>query len=237
MKKVLRTAMIFVLYSTNAFTTSDSLDSTLDVAPLCVRAITENDAPLLQGIMDHCYQEGLPANAQTYTSNMMKRAQTGNPLTCYFFQDPTSTETTHAAVGFGRMPITGYKADEHADILNHFIDLGVLRKKDEQSGLEEDNLERIENRGLGVILPMLPLELSAQYKLCVLGKAKELFQTLANEGSTLPIENTKPHQLIGLFHPDDPLVSLMTEAGFTATSKEGFEKFYNKPRIILHMTL
>lgn len=237
MKKILKTAVALALCGTNVLATSECLEEIAPQVSLSMREIGEQDGPDLQHIMDGCYQEGLPASADTYTSNMIKRAQTGNPFTCYFFHDINSPDTTRAAVGFGRMPATGYKAEEHADILNHFIDLGVLRKKDEQAGLDQENLERIENRGVGVILPMLPLGLSAEYKLCVLKQAKALFETFATDGKTLPIENTQPHQLIGLFHPDDTLVPLMGEAGFTLTIKEGFKEFYNKPRVVVHAGL
>lgn len=237
MIKILQTAVVLAFCGTNVLATSECLEETSPQISLSTRAIGEQDAPHLQNIMNACFQEGLPASAESYTSNMVKRAETGNAFTCYFFHDTSSPETTQAAVGFGRMPASGYKAAEHADILTHFIDLGVLRKKDEQAGLDEANLERIENRGVGVILPMLPLALSAQYKLCVLKQAKALFESFATEGKTLPIEKTQPHQLIGLFHPDDTLIPLMLEAGFTLTIKEGFDAFYNKNRIMVHASL
>lgn len=141
-------------------------------------------------------------------------------------------------IHFGRMPtLAKYDPVKHAAIIEQFMALGVTQKKDAAGGLELDNIERVDNRGLAHMLPILKDGLEEEVVVSVLNATFAFAKKMADQGFNLPIEETKPHQLIGLFSPEDPLLSLFKRAGFEVTENAGFYEFYNKDRVMVHTRL
>lgn len=160
-----------------------------------------------------------------------------NLFHCYKVSHPKAGDI--GFIHFGRMPsVAKYDPVKHAAIIEQFMTLGVTQKKDPAKGLEPENIERIANRGLAQVLPILRDGLSEDIAVGVFNAAYTFAQSMAGEEYTLPIEGTNPHQLIGLFAPEDPLLPFFEKAGFAITMNEGFVEFYPpKQRVMIHKPL
>ncbi|MBY0291974.1 MAG: hypothetical protein K2W92_01635, partial [Alphaproteobacteria bacterium] len=146
-------------------------------------------------------------------------------------------------VQFGRMPSKGYAEGieghphAHHPIIEKWISLGITQKVDPEGSLGDDNIERIENRGLAMILPLFSVEANDSQRRGAIETSFEFVRQLRERQSLLPVESTLPHAAMSLFHPADPNVQRFTENGFDGDSNPEFGWFYPQEGIPQPRTL
>lgn len=208
----------------------------VQTSSLSARYIEPADSEDINNIASQSYPEGLPADSVEWAKNLVKRRMGGNfyggLMVNTLENDPV------AVIGFGRMPVLNYDA-KHTDIIDTFLGFGVIERLDSGSGQEyaKENFKRVDNFGVGVMLPMIPTQLTLKQKTDVLELGSSVFQFLKNQEQLLPLENTLPHDLIGLFSPQDPLLENFRSIGFNVIEKPGFFGFYDKNRVMVHRVL
>ncbi len=199
------------------------------------RSIADGDAPMINEIASQCtYKEGLPGTPTTWAQNLIKRQETVRSYSGLLLE---STDG-NGFLGFGRMTTVDYDS-KFVDIIETYLSFGITRliAPEAEDKYAKGNIARVDNNGLGFILPILPESLGEESRQEALKIGVEAFQLLKNNGHTLPVEKTVPTHLIGLFHPDDSLIPLLESVGFDIIRKEGFFGYYDKPRVIAHIEL
>lgn len=141
-------------------------------------------------------------------------------------------------VQFGRMPTVGYdegvegQPTAHHPIIRKYMSLGITRKKDPEGGLNKENIESIKegdiSRGVSFILPIFNSEVLPEHKIGAVEACYEFVCELTKQGKLLPVEKTKPHVIMSLFHPQDFTIKAFAENGFDVDNDPGFGWFYPK---------
>lgn len=245
--KLLKPSVIMAAFAffsgVNAMDTSITLDRDAEIptirvqtATFSARYIEPTDIGSIVDLTSRSYPEGLPSDPSKWASNLIDRRNSGNYYGCFIVE--TSEEQPLAAVGFGRMPVLNYEP-KFTDIMDTYLDFGIIERVDPSrvQDYAKENFRRVSNLGLGVMLPIVPTHLPSEQKIDILKLGTDVFQFLKNEGQELPIEKTLPHDLIGLFSPQDPLVESFQSIGFNVIKKEGFFGFYDKERVMVHKVL
>lgn len=98
-------------------------------------------------------------------------------------------------------------------------------------------LEQVNNFGIQMIVPVIPLSLSSEKKDDILRMTFDISKTFKEKGHLLPIEGHVPHDVIALLHPEDSLIQNFENVGFKLIKKEGFYGYYDKRRVMLHNVL
>ncbi len=167
-----------------------------------------------------------------------------NPYHLYTLSYQGKEEEKTSSLGFvqfGRMPTLGYpegteeNPTAHHEILKKWMELGITTQINETEGFKKDNFERIENRGLAVILPLFNYGLLKEEKISSIEACYKLvckMTNLAKESGQakdlLPIEKTLPHYVISLFDSEDDNIDYFQKNGFSVDKNEGFGWFYPK---------
>jgi len=202
---------------------------------IAFRSIASGDDATIAEIASQCeFKEGFPANPTTWAQNFITRQEKGNPYSGLVLESPEGK----GFLCFGRMPTLDYDP-KFTDIIETYLSFGITRliNPEEEDKYAKSNIARVDNRGLGLILPILPESLGEESRREALKIGFSVFQFLKTQGFTLPIETTVPARLIGLFHPDDALVPFFESVGFQTIKKEGFSGYYDKPRVMVHREL
>lgn len=202
---------------------------------IAFHSITSGDDVTIAEIVSKCeFKEGFPANPTTWAQNLITRQEKGNPYSGLVLEGPEGK----GFLCFGRMPTLDYDP-KFTDIIETYLGFGITRliNPEEQDKYAKSNIARVDNRGLGLILPILPESLGEESRREALKIGFSVFQFLKTKEFKLPIETTVPTHLIGLFHPDDSLVPLFESVGFQTLQKEGFSGYYDKPRVMVHREL
>jgi hypothetical protein len=137
-------------------------------------------------------------------------------------------------IQFGRMPSRGYPEGieahptVHHPIIQKWMSLEITKQIDLEGGFKDDNLERIENRGLAMILPLFTSDISQEDRGGAVEVAYKMVCEFTRRGKTLPIEGTLPYWAVGLFHPSDSNIGAFQAGGFVADAHEGYAWFYPK---------
>lgn len=228
--------MIGISFSTLVQATEIEFVPTINVKgpTLTAQYLKEEDIDTIETLVEASYSEGLPNDPKEWARNLVKRRKAGNYFCCLIFKDENFTPI--AAIGFGRMPALNYDS-KFTDIIDTFIEFGVTRPKNLKDGYVKENIERVENRGIGMLLPIIPGDMSLILKQEIVKTATDVFQAFKDKKLELPIEKTLPHDLIVLLHPNDPLGNIFENVGYERIEKEGFFGFYDKQRVILHKVL
>jgi len=177
----------------------------------------------------------------TFKAQNLDRQEAGNPFHLYSVR--FQMKDTFEALGYiqlGRMPSINYpegpsaeNATAHHPIIQKFISLGITQKRDAAGGLDKDNIERIGNRGIAFVLPVLRDE-SLKFHNDALKACHELVCKFSIGGSLLPVEKTNPHVAMSLLCPEDRVVESFISAHYDVDDNEGFGWFYpgadGKPR-------
>ena len=183
-------------------------------------------------------KEGYPSvdrAPNNFAAQNIARQTNGNLYHLYkvsFQAEGQDAKTLLGFVQFGRMPSKGYpqgiEGDQfvHHTIIEKWIALGVTKKVDPVGDLADENITRIENRGLAMILPLFNNEADETQRKGAIGTSFEFVRELTTSQRLLPVEGTLPHVAISLFHPDDPNVQRFAENGFAVDESKGFEWFY-----------
>lgn len=165
-----------------------------------------------------------------FATQNLDRQKAGNPFHLYSL---TFGKENIGFLQLGRMPCVGYEEgpDEknqtaHHPIIEKFMNLGLTQKADQDAGFKKENIQRVENRGVAAILPMFRPEVTENVRQKVITSTFELIRHFTSHGKTLPVENTTPHVVVGLFHPDDPIVNTFRQTGFEVDDNPGFRWFY-----------
>lgn len=236
----------------------------------------EQDVQTVTNLCSLSNPEGLPSNPETWARNYITRLNKGNCYSCILIREGENT-TPIAALGFGRMTVTGYDP-KFTDILDTYLEFGVIRPKQkaiaeiqnkmenleianlsaqpsQSSGeqsippisdlsqkvqkekIDYSQLEQVNNFGIQMIVPVLPISLSSEKKDDILKMALDISQTFKEKGQVLPFEGHVPHDVIALLHPEDSLSQNFVNVGFNLLKKEGFYGYYDKPRVMLHKAL
>lgn len=114
----------------------------------------------------------------------------------------------------------------HHPIIEKWISLGVTQKKDPNGGLDKDNIERVDNRGLAMILPYFSASVTVDQRIESVNACHQLVCELNRQGKRLPVEATNPYVTMSLFHPEDPNVVAFERSGFSVDAHPGFGWFY-----------
>lgn len=195
------------------------------------------------------FTEGYPAEEgaeDRFKTQNIDRQKAGNPY--HLLRVTYEHENEFNKIGLvqlGRMPSKGYKEgpDEmnptvHHGIIQKFISLGVTCQINPDNGYDDSNIERIDNRGLGIFLPFFEQNALKNGKIAALSAFPHFFEHCKNQGFVLPVEKTLPHALIGLFHPEDPTLELCNISKFEADKNDSFGWFYpGKERVMVTMPL
>lgn len=196
--------------------------------------ITEKDIPEVSRLASECkYTEGFP-DLNTWTGNLVKRQNGGNSYSALILSDAGKPV---GVLGLGRMPVVNYEP-KFVDIIETYVEFGVTKFVNPEAAdkYAKENIVQIQNKGLAILLPILPESLGDEKRVSALKIGVDVVRFL--KGSTrLPIEGTIPEYLIGLYHPTDPLLPLLESAGFTILKKKGFEGFYDKERVMAYLKL
>jgi hypothetical protein len=170
-----------------------------------------------------------------------------------------------AALGLGYMNVLEPEKLKAEGIVDAYIKLGVMGfvDPDIENKYVPNNIKRFDidiqdllpiwqqapspqkmdkliktQKGLGTILPMIPESLGDEKIINVLEIGVNVFQVLRNLGYLLPVEQTVPAHVIGLFHPEDPLIAQLKAIGFQFFEHEDFASYYNaQPRIMAYYKL
>lgn len=185
-------------------------------------------------------KDGYPAvegSEQRFKLQNTDRQEAQNPYHLYTLSSQIDAGDENLPLGFvqfGRMPSLGYSEGvpgypiAHHPIIENFMDLGITEQEHPAGGLNNDNLKRIENRGLTMILPLFTPEISPENRVGAIEACYELVAEFTKRGKTLPIEGTLPYRAVGLFHPSDSNIEAFQANGFTADTHEGYGWFYPK---------
>ncbi|MBT4880268.1 MAG: hypothetical protein HON43_04785 [Alphaproteobacteria bacterium] len=110
--------------------------------------------------------------------------------------------------------------------------------------LKEDTVKivtynRVGNRGLATILPMLPKSLleNSDKSEEILNGVVGLVGHLKENEHKLPLEGTEPELLMGIFCHEDPILPAMKKVGFETRRDKVINDFYDKERLVLNMSL
>jgi hypothetical protein len=212
-----------------------------EVNGLKFRSITIGDAGKIAELVNLCgFKEGLPENPEKgWADNLLTRHfVTPNPYTgLLIFKDdkPVGFLTTGVMPAVGFLP--GYILEKHPTIIKTFIGFGAIRLK-EKPDVENPThapqvYEQVEDGGLGMLLPVLPRQLLSESEIrTALNVGVAAFQNLRDQGKKLPRVNTSPDKVMGLFHPDDPLIKDLEAVGFMILRDKGLFEFYEKDRVL-----
>lgn len=194
--------------------------------------------------------EGYPSAekaAITFKAQNIDRQAGGNPFhlcKLSFRATDQDAESPLGLVQFGRMPTKGYPEGieshhtAHHPIIEKWIFLGVTHKVNPEEGLADVNIERRDNRGLAMILPLFREATDEAQKRGAVEACYNFVCELRRRQNLLPIEGTLPHAAISLFHSEDPNIGRFAAHGFQVDGNEGFGWFYPKdgvpqPRVMV----
>lgn len=194
-------------------------------------------------------KEGYPTvegSEQRFKLQNTDRQGARNPYHLYTLSFQTEGNDEIHSLGFvqfGRMPSLGYSEGieayptAHHPIINKWMSLGVTKQRDLEGSLHNDNLERIENRGLAMILPLFTPDISQEDRAEAVEACYKLVCEFTKRNKKLPVEGTLPHTAVSLFHPSDPNIEAFGASGFIADAHEGFGWFYPKDGVPQPRTL
>lgn len=225
----------------NAASITLDLDSDKDISTIYVttsthtaRFIEASDIDDIGRLCAASNPQGLPEDSAKWAENLIVRRNGGNYYSCLIVKD--TADQTVAALGLGRMPSLGYEP-KFTDIIDTWMNFGVIGQKSPENGYAKDNFERLENAGIATLLPIIPMSLTPEAQSEIIKLGAEVVQFFKDKNFVLPIEKTLPHDLITLLSPADLLCEKFKEVGFTLLEKEGYAGFYDKERVILHKVL
>jgi len=194
-------------------------------------------------------KEGYPAidnSEKNFKFQNIDRQNAGNlyHLFTLSYRGEKEEDKSLGFIQFGRMPSKGYQEGTEKDpiahhaILEKWLELGVTHKINPDGGLNDSNIERIENRGLAMILPLFKPEASEDQRKGTIETCFEFVRELKKGNYLLPVEKTLPHVAIGLFIPNDSNVGSFSANDFNVDGNEGFAWFYPKdgepnPRVMV----
>ena len=190
------------------------------------KTVQDDGIEVMKTLYSGCmFKKDLPEDIEKWTNNLITRKNNGN---LYSLVIAYQNDTPCAALGLGRMPVVGYEPEKHTDIIQTYLDLGVIRLKNPQGGFGKENIEQVEGQGLGTLMPILPDALTLELKKEILETGIFIYKNLKTHGAKLPIENKDPSYVIGLCAYDNPLVSngCFLVAGFKLLGKKGFNQYY-----------
>lgn len=200
---------------------------------LTFRSIQDGDELIIATLVDQCdFAPSFPEGVEKYAKNLIARQTGGNPysgLMLFISGKPAGY------LGFGRMTVLNYDP-KHIDIIQTYLDFGVTKLVDPGMGFEKENIVRVDNNGLGFVLPILPATLDEEIKTEALSLALSTYLFL-KEKAPLPIEKTNPIYLIGLFYPENPIVENFQKIGFSLLEKDGFYGYYDCERVMVYHKL
>ena len=197
------------------------------------------------------YKAGIPDDPKAWTENLLVRQSKLNYFTALVFEDVDSEIS--GIMGLGIMPVlTGYKAEEHKDILELFVNLGVLKKKEVSGPLSEENLEREGNRGFTSLLPIIvhpetqskpgerhkgKVQRMADLYDFIVQTSLKYVDFLASNKHSHPRDNSDPYMMLALVDTQHPLNPYLTDFNFSLLEKKGFQEFYHKQRTVASLSL
>lgn len=198
------------------------------------RFIEPNDIEEIDRLCRASYPEGLPDDSSKWAANLIDRRNNKNYYNCLVV---SKADQIVAALGLGRMPALNYDP-AFTDIIDTWLDFGVVKKKDLTGGYEKDNFERCDNAGIAFILPIIPTGLESSDKDEIIKMGTDVVKFFKDQDFLLPLENTSPHYVITLLSPNDILGKNFTNIDFLRLEKEGFLKFYDdNPRDMFYKVL
>jgi hypothetical protein len=227
-----------------------------------VRAVLKDSETSAQVILESTAQEsynsyvetlkslpkkiGYPSKKKAETSFKLQninRQKEKNLYQLYTLSYQGKGEEKTSPLGFvqlGRMPTLGYKEGTeenptaHHEILKKWMELGITKQIKEED-FQKENFERIENRGLAVILPLFNYGILKEEKISSIEACYKLVCKMTNlakksgeEKDLLPIEKTLPYQVIGLFDSEDGNIDHFQKNDFSVDKNKGFGWFYPK---------
>lgn len=230
------------------------------------RSIREEDVSAVQGIINKCeFKEGLPGSPRRITAliHTLVDRQEETPYSGLVIQEG---ESLVAALGLGYMNVLEPDKLKAEGIVDAYVKLGIMDfiDPDGENKYAHDNIKRVDidiqdffpiwqqasltstkmgelintQKGLGTILPLIPESLGHEKIREVLKIGVNVFQVLRNAGHLLPVEETLPTHVIGLFHPKDPLIVPLKDVGFNILESEDFKIYYNaEPRVMAYYKL
>lgn len=241
MIKYIKYVLSLMLFSLNGFATEgDPLNISIGItgssASFTYRSIREGDVPLTEDIVSRCeFKKGFPDNPVSWSENHINRQKGGNSFSALILENSEGQPV--GVLGFGRMPVLNYNPN-FKDIIETYLGFGVIRLKNPEadSKYAQDNIERVDNQGIAVLLPILPQSLGEEKIKEALKIGISVVQFL-KKSTILPFEGTAPTHLIGLYHPQDPLIPALEAVGFEILAKDGFKEYYSEPRVMAHLNL
>lgn len=162
------------------------------------------------------------------------RQKAGNVYHLYkiSYQEEGQDAVSLGLIQFGRMPSKAYQEgiegnpEAHHPIIQKWMSLEITRQAPGTVGLADASIERIDNRGLAMILPLFNLQADEGQRRGAIQTCYELVCKLTKDEFRLPQEQTIPHVAMSLFHPEDPNIKLFVDNGFVEDKNPGFGWFY-----------
>lgn len=194
-------------------------------------------------------KEGYPAvegSEQRFKLQNTDRQGAKNPYHLYVLFSQVDGNDEKRPLGFvqiGRMPSLGYEEGigayptAHHSIIHKWMSLGITRQINPEGSFHNDNLERIEGRGLAMILPLFIPDISQEDRTGAVEASYKLVCEFTKRDKKLPLEGTLPYVAVSLFHPSDPNITAFETSGFTVDADEGFGWFYPKDGVAQPRTM
>lgn len=186
------------------------------------------DLPLKDGY------PGIEGAEGRFNAQNIARQKAGNLYHLYkvSYQEEGQDVVPLGLVQFGRMPSKGYpegiegNPEAHHPIIQKWMLLEITQQAPGAVGLADANINRIDNRGLAMILPLFNLQADEGQRRGAIETCHELVCKLTKDEFRLPVEQTIPHVAMSLFHPEDPNIQLFAQNGFEVDENPGFGWFY-----------
>ncbi|MEB3701450.1 hypothetical protein Bealeia1_00512 [Candidatus Bealeia paramacronuclearis] len=208
-------------------------------------------------ILNAPFKEGLPDTEETKLNNWWKnqhesRISGATTNAHHLYSVKNKEDKVIGVIHLGRMPVFGaapsfpYDPLKHSEILDHWISMGVAKKKDTNGSFEYTNLERVKNSGIATILPVFAEGVLDESKVETLKAAFEFAHELSKSDELLPRERkvdapdweqAKATWAFNLVDPKDPILPFYEKSGFSVVKGEWISKFYDKDRVIVEVKL
>ncbi|MBY0501915.1 MAG: hypothetical protein K2P93_07950 [Alphaproteobacteria bacterium] len=200
-----------------------------------IRSTSQDDRMRYLALAKNQYQEGyIPHKIADYffTRYNLLRQKEGLLWHLYSF---SSEGKELGFIQIGRLKTFGvffkgawreYSSENWEKVMQTWISLEIIKQKERDVECALPNLERIEERGLARILPILDLTLSEEDQEAALEACFHLISRFQQEGERLLAEkkaesyeeeSTLPYQVVGEFKQDDSIVHRLQSIGFIST--------------------
>lgn len=207
-----------------------------------IRSTSQDDRKRYLKLMKNQHKDAyIPYKAADYffTHYNLFRQKAG--LLCHLYSF-SSDGTELGFIQIGRLKTFGvffngawreYDTENWEKVMQTWIRLGIIKQKERDEECVPSNLERIEERGLARILPILNLALGEKDQEAALEACFHLISRFQEEGVRLLAEkkvdsyeeeSTLPYQVIGEFKQDDPIIDRLQNIGFTFTQSPLLQK-------------